>query len=331
MRSLLLIGASMAAIASTPLHAQSAASAAAGENSDEYIVVTGSRIARPNVESAVPISTVTAVELQRTGEVNLGDTINLLPQFRPTFSSQNSGRFIGTAGINALDLRGQGTARTLVLQNGRRHVSSQPGQQTVDVNTIPTELVERVDIITGGNSALYGSDAVAGVVNFVMKRNFEGIEVRGQSGLSSRFDRGNYYLTLTAGKNFADGRGNVAVNVGISSSPPLFFSDRDGQTGAFSGRRQFQLTENTAFSGPNNTAEPAAGNGIPDTTLLSGIINAGISTGGAITSACTGAADRRAVNCSGVLSPTSRNADGTLNFTELGNIFVFAPDVSTAE
>jgi outer membrane receptor protein involved in Fe transport len=325
MRSLLLIGASLAAITSAPLFAQTAA-AAEGENSDEYIVVTGSRIARPNVDSAVPISTVTAVELQRTGEVNLGDTINLLPQFRPTFSSQNSGRFIGTAGINALDLRGQGTARTLVLQNGRRHVSSQPGQQTVDVNTIPTELVERVDIITGGNSALYGSDAVAGVVNFVMKRDFEGIEVRGQTGLSDRFDRGNYYVTLTAGKNFADGRGNVAVNVGVSSSPPLFFSDRDGQTGAFSGRRQFQLTENTTFSGPNNTTEPAAGNGIFDTTLLSGIKNAGISTGGAITSACTGAPARRALNCSGVLSPTSRNADGTLNFTELGNIFVFQPD-----
>ena len=221
-----------------------------------------------------------------------------------------------------------GTSRTLVLQNGRRHVSSQPGQQTVDVNTIPSELVERVDVVTGGNSALYGSDAVAGVVNFITKRDYEGLEIRAQSGLSSRFDRGNYYLSVTAGKNFADGRGNIAANVGISSAPPLFFADRDGQTGAFSGRRQFQLTENTTFSGPNNTTEPAAGNGIPDTTLLSGLKNAGISTGGAITSVCTGSADRRALNCSGVLSPSSRNADGSLNYTELGNIFVFAPDGS---
>jgi outer membrane receptor protein involved in Fe transport len=125
-----------------------------------------------------------------------------------------------------------------------------------------------VDIVTGGNSALYGSDAVAGVVNFITKRNFEGLEIRAQSGISSRFDRGNYLLSVTAGKNFADGRGNVAVNASYTSSPPLFFSDRDGQTGALSGRRQFQLTENTTFSGPGNTAEPAAGNGIPDTTLL---------------------------------------------------------------
>ena len=328
MRSLLLLGASLAAVASAPAFAQAAPATAAAESAtaDEMIVVTGSRIARPNLDSAVPISTITAQELRETGEVSLGDTLNLMPQFRPTYSTQNSGRFIGTAGISALDLRGMGTSRTLVLQNGRRHVSSQPGQQTVDVNTIPSELVERVDVVTGGNSALYGSDAVAGVVNFITKRDYEGLEIRAQSGLSSRFDRGNYYLSVTAGKNFADGRGNIAANVGISSAPPLFFSDRDGQTGAFSGRRQFQLTENTTFSGPNNTAEPAAGNGISDTTLLSGIKNAGISTGGAITSVCTGSADRRALNCSGVLSPTSRNADGTLNYTELGNIFVFAPD-----
>ena len=328
MRSLLLLGASLAAVASAPAFAQAepTTAAAEGATADEMIVVTGSRIARPNLDSAVPISTITAQELRETGEVSLGDTLNLMPQFRPTYSTQNSGRFIGTAGISALDLRGMGTSRTLVLQNGRRHVSSQPGQQTVDVNTIPSELVERVDVVTGGNSALYGSDAVAGVVNFITKRDYEGLEIRAQSGVSSRFDRGNYYLSVTAGKNFADGRGNIAANVGISSAPPLFFSDRDGQTGAFSGRRQFQLTENTTFSGPNNTAEPAAGNGISDTTLLSGIKNAGISTGGAITSVCTGSADRRALNCSGVLSPTSRNADGTLNYTELGNIFVFAPD-----
>lgn len=331
MRSLLLLGASLAAVTAQPLLAQEAETAAAPAAADEMIIVTGSRIARPNLESAVPISTITAQELTQTGEVNLGDTINLLPQFRPTFSSQNSGRFIGTAGINALDLRGQGTARTLVLQNGRRHVSSQPGQQTVDVNTIPTELVQSIDIVTGGNSALYGSDAVAGVVNFVMKRDFEGLEVRAQSGLSSRFDRGNYYISVTGGRNFADGRGNIAANVGVSSSPPLFFTDRDGQTGAFSGRRQFQLTENTGFSGPNNGPEPAAGNGIFDTTLISGIKNAGISTGGAYTSACPAPtatnADRRALNCSGVQIPSRLDpVTGAIIFSEAGNIFAFAPD-----
>ena len=128
MRSFLLVGASLAAITSTPAFAQTE-TAATESASDELIIVTGSRIARPNLDSAVPISTISAQELRETGEVSLGDTLNLMPQFRPTYSTQNSGRFIGTAGISALDLRGMGTARTLVLQNGRRHVSSQPGQQ----------------------------------------------------------------------------------------------------------------------------------------------------------------------------------------------------------
>jgi outer membrane receptor protein involved in Fe transport len=123
----------------------------------------------------------------------IGDRLSLLPQFRPTFTTQNAGRFIGTAGISTLDLRGQGTARTLVLQNGRRHVTSSPGQQTVDINTIPVDLIERVDIVTGGNSAIYGSDAVAGVVNFVLKRDFDGVSVRGQMGLSDKGDNAQQF------------------------------------------------------------------------------------------------------------------------------------------
>lgn len=330
MKSALLLGAAGVALA-FPAMAQEAqtppATAATTAESSEMIVVTGSRIARPNVDSAVPITTLSVQELTQTGEVSLGDTINLLPSFRPTFSTQNSGRFIGTAGLNTLDLRGQGTARTLVMQNGRRHVTSAPGAQTVDVNTIPTDLVERVDVVTGGNSAIYGSDAVAGVVNFIMKRDFEGFRVRGQMGISGEGDRPAYFGSLTWGKNFNEGRGNVAVNFEYSEQAPLFFTDRDSFAGGFSGRTQYQLTENTTFSGPNNLPEPAEGNGIPDTTLLSGIKNAGISTGGAIASACTGTPERRALNCSGVLSPTSRNpTTGAINFTELGNIFVFLPD-----
>jgi len=334
MKFALLLGAAGTALLATPAYAQTPAppeTETATAAADEFIVVTGSRIVRANLDSAVPVTSLTGAELTLTGEVSLGDTINLLPSFRPTFSTQNSGRFIGTAGINALDLRGQGTSRTLVLQNGRRHVTSSPGDQTVDVNTIPTDLVERVDVVTGGNSAIYGSDAVAGVVNFITKRDFEGFRARGQMGISSEGDRPTYFGSITYGRNFNEGRGNVAVNFEYSEQAPLFFTDRDRFAGGFSGRTLYQLTENTTFSGPNNVPEPAAGNGIPDTTLLSGIKNAGISTGGAYTSACAGTPTRRAVNCSGVLSPTSRNPDGTLNFTELGNIFVFLPDGSLVQ
>ena len=283
------------------------------------IVVSGSRIQRPNLDATVPIASLTAAELTQTGNVNLGDRLALLPQFRPTFTSQNSGRFIGTAGLSILDLRGQGTARTLVLQNGMRHVTSQPGAQTVDVSTIPVDLIERVDIITGGNSSVYGSDAVAGVVNFVLKRDFEGLSIRAQNGISDEGDGNNFIVAVTGGTNFSEGRGNVAVSLEYTKNEPIFFSQRD-YAGAFNGRRQLQLVEDTATSN-GGRPETAAGNGIPDTQLIDNIKNIGISTGGAFTSTCQGTTGvRAATNCSGVF-----NAAGTSQF---GNVFVFQPDGS---
>lgn len=282
------------------------------------IIVSGTRLNRPNLDATVPITSLTGAELTQTGNVNLGDRLALLPQFRPTFTSQNSGRFIGTAGLSILDLRGQGTQRTLVLQNGLRHVTSQPGQATVDVSTIPVDLIERVDIITGGNSSIYGSDAIAGVVNFVLKRNFEGVRVRVQNGISDEGDGNNFIAAVTAGTNFADGRGNIAVSLEYNNNDPIFFSQR-GYAGAFDGRRQFQLVQDTSVTGPNRTPEPASGDGIADSQLIERIKNIGISTGGAFTSTCQGTTGvRAATNCGGVF-----NALGTSQF---GNVFVFTPE-----
>lgn len=288
------------------------------------IVVSGSRIQRPNLEATVPIASLSAAELTQTGNVNLGDRLALLPQFRPTFTSQNSGRFIGTAGLSILDLRGQGTQRTLVLQNGLRHVSSQPGAQTVDVSTIPVDLIERVDIITGGNSSVYGSDAIAGVVNFVLKRDFEGVSFRVQNGISDEGDGNNFIAAVTAGTNFSDGRGNIAVSLEYNKNDPIFFSQRD-YAGAFDGRRQFQLVQDTSVTGPNGGPEGPAGDGIPDTQLIDRIKNINISTGGAITSACPAAAvgtPRGDLNCSGLFTSTG---------AQLGNVFVFLPDGSLVQ
>jgi outer membrane receptor protein involved in Fe transport len=314
MRSFILAGASALAIAASPAFAAEdqetrVAQGAAEEAAAEMMVVTGSRIARENIDATVPITSLSAAELLQNGSVQIGDRLALLPQFRPTFTSQNSGRFIGTAGLSILDLRGQGEQRTLVLQNGLRHVTSQPGAQTVDVSTIPVDLIERVDIVTGGNSSVYGSDAVAGVVNFVLKRDFEGIMGRAQAGVSSRGDSAQYLATITAGTNFSDGRGNVAVSLEYNKSDPLFFADRPN-TGAVSGRSQFQLVEDT-------TGEPAAGNGVFDTQFITGIKNIGISTGGAYTSACQGvpAGPRATLNCGGVFQGAS----------QFGNVFVFQP------
>src|SRR3546814_18514042 len=106
---------------------------------------------------------------------------------------------------------------------------------------MPVELLERVDIVTGGNSAIYGWGAVAGVVNFITKRDFEGVNLRAQGGLSSRGDRGNLFVSGTYGKNFADGRGNVAISAEYAEASPLYFTDRDKLTGAYSGRCHSQL------------------------------------------------------------------------------------------
>jgi outer membrane receptor protein involved in Fe transport len=248
---------------------------AAAETNEPGITVTGTRIRRPNLSSPVPITSVTAEELPNQGQANIGDALNDLPSIRSTFSQQNSGRFIGTAGQNFLDLRGLGESRTLVLVNGRRHVTASVGDFIVDVNTIPQDLIERIDVVTGGEAAIYGSDAVAGVINFVLKRDFDGIRLRAQDGVSSHGDRGIQFATLTAGRNFADGRGNVAVSLEYTSADPLYLRDRDALTGAYSGRCQFQVVQNTV-------GEPQAGDGIPDRKFLCGINNATLSDGGTI-------------------------------------------------
>lgn len=192
------------------------------------IVVTGSRIRRPNLESAVPVTSVSGEAFFETGNVSVGDTLNDLPALRSTFSQANSTRFLGTSGLNLLDLRGLGTVRTLVLQNGRRHVGGDvlSSGVTPDVNTMPTDLIERVDVVTGGNSAVYGSDAIAGVVNFILKDDYEGIQLRGQGGVSRYGDAGAYFISGLWGTNFADDRGNIAINVEYARQQNAWGDDR---------------------------------------------------------------------------------------------------------
>ena len=246
----------------------------ANNAADTSIVVTGTRIRRPTLEAPVPITSIAQAELPNQGQNNLGDSLNDLPSLRSTFSQQNSGRFIGTAGENFLDLRGLGTSRTLVLVNGRRHVTSSAGDFTVDVNTIPVDLLERVDVVTGGQSAVYGSDAIAGVVNFVLMRNFDGVRVRGQGGVSTYGDRGNYFASLTAGHNFADGRANIAVALEYAHAEPVYVADRRH----FRNSCGFDQVEDTTAE--NGT--PTNSDGIPDNDFVCHIAVPGITEGGAI-------------------------------------------------
>ena len=313
-----------------------AANADAAPDAGNSIVVTGSRINRANLDSAVPVTVITATDVLSTGNLSLGDNLNQLPQLRSSLTQASSQGAIGRSGINALDLRGLGTNRTLVLVDGRRIITSTPGINRPDVNNIPSNLIDRIDIVTGGNSAIYGSDAVAGVVNFVLKQNFEGLRIRGQGGVSGRGDRGSYSASITGGRNFADGRGNLSFSGEFTRQNTLANIDRDGQTGAFSGRSVFNLVENVGANlnpnaGPLHGVEPSTGNGISDTAFLIGIRNNNISEGGLFTASCPVAAaggesaaafaNRRAVACSGLANFASANP-----LSQFGNTFLFNPD-----
>lgn len=233
------------------------------------VVVTGSRIARPNLSAPNPITSVQGQEFFQSGQVSIGDQLNQLPQLAPTFSQSNSTRFLGTSGLNLLDLRQLGTQRTLVLVNGRRHVAGDilNTGTSVDTNTIPTDLIDRVDVVTGGESAVYGSDAIAGVVNFVLKDHFDGLEMRGQSGISPDYgDGAAQFGSVLAGKNFSEGRGNIAANVEYAHQDQYFGSDRP------------YLDQQQAFI----TVNPTGSAGNPENILFNDVRSASYSETGVI-------------------------------------------------
>ncbi len=182
------------------------------------VIVTGSRIASPNIVSVAPIQSTTVEQINDAGVTNIQELLLENPAFgAPTFARTNTAFLTSGTGIASIDLRNLGTNRTLVLVNGRRVVSGIPGSATVDLNVIPQQFIERVDTLTGGSSSLYGSDAVAGVVNFIYKTNFQGLEANAQYGITERGDDARYQANITAGGNFADDRGNMMVHFGYSN------------------------------------------------------------------------------------------------------------------
>ena len=190
---------------------------------NDEIVVTGSRIARdPNLASPVPVQSLDEEAFRLSGELNLADVVNDVPALVASTTAENS-----LTGANALNLRGLGTDRTLTLVNGRRHVAGFEGSGAVDIGSIPTALVERVEVLTGGASAIYGADAVTGVVNFILKEDFEGIDADLRGGISGEGDAEFVQFSAAAGKNFANDRGNVVVSVDYQEDSALRFGDRD--------------------------------------------------------------------------------------------------------
>jgi outer membrane receptor protein involved in Fe transport len=210
------------ALASAPAHAQDTGASDGGEAT---IIVTGSRIARPNLDSNSPVAVVSGDATVENADVTLDTFLNTLPQVNPagTTTSNNP----GNGGQSNINLRGLGSNRNLVLINGRRPMVS-ASDQTVDLNTIPQGLIERIEIVTGGAGAAYGADAVAGVVNLILKDDFEGIDLRASySNSIPETDAREYQISGIIGGNFADGRGNIALSAEYSKRQGLIKAQRD--------------------------------------------------------------------------------------------------------
>ncbi|MDA0679145.1 MAG: TonB-dependent receptor [Proteobacteria bacterium] len=201
---------------------------AQGEQVEE-ITVTGSRIARDaNLTGALPVQSVSEQEIQMSGEFSLTDVVNDVPALLSSTSSESSIDSAFSDGANILNLRGLGSNRTLTLVDGRRHVGGVQGSAAVDVGSIPMRLVERVEVLTGGASAIYGADAVTGVVNFILKDDYEGFNIDASYGMSGEADGAQTALTATWGTNFAGDRGNIAVSVDYRTDEGLKMGDRPG-------------------------------------------------------------------------------------------------------
>ena len=196
--------------------------AAQSETTLEEVIVTGSRIQNANLTATSPVSVYKAEALQAINTTNVEEFLRDLPQFSPSVGAQGNN---GNDGSATVDLRNLDEERTLVLVDGKRF-TPYDSQGYVDLGMIPASLVERVEVLTGGASAVYGADAVSGVVNFIMKKDFEGLELDLSYGITEEGDGDSTNVSLTAGGNFADGRGNVVLNIGYTTSDSIAQGDR---------------------------------------------------------------------------------------------------------
>lgn len=258
-----------------------------GMASGEAIVVTGSRIQRDGTQAPTPVTVIGADLLNQRASTNVADTLNELPAFRPLVTPATQQAVGGNVGARVLDLRGLGGARTLVLLDGKRFVPSTQ-QGTVDINLIPTALVERTEVVTGGASAAYGSDAVAGVVNFILDRNLTGFKGTVQYGIAQEGDNEEWYASLAYGAEVNGGRGHFLI--------ATEYSDAEGMGDCY-----------TRSWCPNEMVIPGGGPGFP-ASMRGGPAQLGLlSNDGLITG--------------GPLLGTTFNPDGSLRQYEFGETF----------
>jgi outer membrane receptor protein involved in Fe transport len=215
-RALLLASASAAcAMMASSSWAQDAAKA---PGQVEEVVVTGSRLQASGFTTPTPVTVVGEARIEDRAKVNIADALNEIPSFQPTQGPSQATRNVsGQQGASTIDLRGLGAGRTLVLLDGRRYVPVAPSG-VVDVSVIPTNLIQRVEVVTGGASAQYGSDAVAGVVNFILNDKLEGLKATAQYGFSEHGDNLEPAINIAAGHGFLGGRLHVIAGADYSKN-----------------------------------------------------------------------------------------------------------------
>lgn len=207
---------------------EASATSAAEANEVQELVVTGSRIRVQDYVASNPVQTVTGETIELSGQTNVTQFLQEVPSLVSSVDLETGSDVNANFnGLALLDLRNLGTLRTLVLVDGRRHVGSQPGTSSVDVNAIPAALIERTEILTGGASAIYGADGVSGVVNFILRKDFEGVDLRAQYGWSEKGGGENTFLSALVGENFDNGRGNFTFGYEYDKTEDVKFEDRD--------------------------------------------------------------------------------------------------------
>lgn len=273
-----------AALAMTPALAQAqtadvaeqvpkAADAASVSHSDRDIVVTGTRIRRDGYDAPVPVSVLGAAEIEAQKPANIADMVRTLPAITAggvnSAVSSATSTSAGVFGINTINLRGLGASRTLVLLNGQRTVAS-TFSGLVDVNTFPQELIERVEVVTGGASAQYGSDAIGGVVNFILDEKFKGLKLGADTGITTYGGAHNYRFAATAGLSLLDERLDILLNASYFHQDGVDSVDRPW------GDKAYQMIRNPAYTSTNGQPEYLVGSGfgIANRTY-GGIINSG--------------------------------------------------------
>ncbi|RUO74433.1 TonB-dependent receptor [Pseudidiomarina sediminum] len=215
-RSILAL--TVTAVFTAPAFAQSTdAQEAPAQEKAERIQVTGSRIAAPEFSQAAPVMSIGREDIAEFGSPDLGQILAELPAIGATNTLVGNRESNASGGISSADLRRLGASRTLVLVNGKRHVAGSPGSASVDLSTIPASMVERVEIMTGGASAIYGSDAVSGVINVILRDNYEGLEFNARGTSSTEgVGAGTHEFGILGGGDFMNGRGNATFHIGVN-------------------------------------------------------------------------------------------------------------------